>query len=669
MKKIISSILILISSVLGFGQSGLEEFALSMDKAEYNDIVTSLQSKDYLAAVRGLNKFIPRYSTYGQLYIIRGAAKVGLNDIYGAREDFLKAKWSGFTDEEEYINLMTSKEYLAEKLVKNLLYKTELDSLRDFKPVIEPKDTIQGALRDERTCYDVFFYDLTIKIVPQKKTIEGNNKIFFNAINDIKIIQIDLFPEFTVSSVRWNGRELNFTRLFGALFVDFGVVIPAGSREELLIEYSGTPRIAPKPPWNGGFVWEMDKDKYHIGVACEHLGASSWWPNKDHLSDKPDSMRINLRVPLGYEGVSNGNLRSRTVMDDGYTNFEWFVSYPINNYNVTVYVGDFVNFNEEFSNSEGTYKIDYYVLPKNLEKAKKYYAQTKDIFKIYESLYGPYPFKKDGAAMIESPFEGMEHQSAIAIGGDYGKSSNKREYWTKDYDYLLVHESAHEWWGNAIAINDMADAWINEGFTTYSEYLFAEEKYGYPEYIKALAANNLRIFNIWPVVGERDINENTFLSGDIYNKGAAMLNNLRCIINCDSVFKNMIRGFYEKYRFKTCTTSDFVNFVHEYTKTDFSDFFNIFLYRTDPPVLLCNYKIDGSDLVFTYKWIDVGDKFSMPFCVAVSNKEYLRLNGTSFLQTFRYKNARSFFLPNESRYEEKYIPKNSFTYYWTSWSI
>lgn len=327
-----------------------------------------------------------------------------------------------------------------------------------------------------------------------------------------------------------------------------------------------------------------------------------------------------------------------------------------------------MNFTEQYANGGTSYPIDYYVLPKNLDKAKKYYAQTKDIVAVYEKLFGEYPFIKDGIGMVEAPFEGMEHQGAIAIGGGYGKGNNRRDYWTKDYDYLLIHETAHEWWGNAVAIGDMADAWINEGFTTYSECLFAEEKSGYGAYLEALADQQSYILEIWPIVGERNINTNSFLGGDIYNKGSAMLNNMRCIINNDTLFRGMIKAFYQKNKYRIVTTEDFVNHVKEYTKTDFSDFFDKFLYDDEPPVLACNYNIDRTgSLYFTYQWKNVGNNFTMPFCVAVSNKEYVRLNGTTFQQTFRYDNAKTFFLPNENRFDKELVPVNSFTYYWTSW--
>jgi aminopeptidase N len=665
MKKLLILIIACFFAMNLSGQTGM----LAADQAKLNEIVVELDGLRYLEAIQDLNNFIPLYSTIGLLYFIRGTARMGLNDVIGARKDFLFAKGAGYTENEDYINVWTSKEAFAKALLEQLKSDAEVDPDRDFRQVILPKDTIQGALRPERTCFDVNFYDLTIKILPETKSIEGSNRIFFRTTADTRTIQIDLFPEYTITSIKWKDKILNYKRLEGGIFIDFGEVIPSGNREEIFIEYNGNPIIAKKPPWNGGFVWEKDKNKFYTGVACEGLGASSWWPVKDHLSDKPDSMMINLQVPKGYQGISNGNLISQTDLPGGYTNFKWLVSYPINTYNVTYYMGDFVNFNEQYTNGESSFRMDYYVLPRNLEKARKYYAQTKEIVGIYEKCFGNYPFKKDGVGMVEAPFEGMEHQGAIAIGGSYGKSSIKRDYWTKDYDYILIHETAHEWWGNAVAIGDMADAWINEGFGTYSECLFAEEKFGYLGYLKALAAQQFSILNIWPIVGERNINADTFLGGDIYNKGSAMLNNLRCIMNNDTLFKGMIKSFFQKYKYRIVTTDEFVNHVREYTKVDYTDFFNVFLYAAEPPVLSCSYNLDRNNtLTFSYKWINVRNNFTMPFCVAVNDKEnYIRLNGTTSLQTFRYENAKTFFLPNEKRYDEKLVPPDAFTYYWTSW--
>ena len=669
MKHILQWVILFHITGISFSQTWIDNPSLSDDKAKYESIVDNIRQKDFLNAVIELNSFIPRYPNAGVLYYMRAGAKMGLGDRNAAKKDFELAKWAGFTQEETFVNAMISKKYLIQKLLKDLDYDIKLDSARGFKPAAGLRDSLQGGLRPERTCYDVSFYDLTVKVNPDSRSIEGQNKIYFTTTENTERIQLDLFPEYTIKSVKSGEQNLDFERNYAAIFIELGKVIPPGSKEEILIEYGGIPREAPRPPWNGGFVWEKVKKRHHVGVACEHLGASSWWPCKDHLSDKPDSMRINLLVPSGYIGLSNGNLRSETNGGDGYTKFEWIVSYPINSYNVTFYMGDFINFNEKFTNSDKTYQIDYYVLPQNVEKARKYYSQTAEILTIFESLFGEYPFTRDGVGMVEAPFEGMEHQGAIAIGGGYGKSSNKREYWTKDYDYLLIHETAHEWWGNALAIGDMADAWINEGFGTYSEYLFAEEKFGYPEYIKALASNNVSILNIWPLVGDMNINENTFLGGDIYNKGAAMLNNLRCILDNDTLFRRIIRDFFERYKFKISTTVDFISIAEEETGKDLSDFFKKFLYETDPPVLECSYKLQNGTLSFNYRWINTGKNFTMPFCIAINDKEYIRLNGTSYLQTFKYDKVKTFHLPNEMRYDKDMIPGNCFTYYWTSWSL
>lgn len=637
------------------------------DKSLVDNLYHDLDNSKYFDAIAEVNYLILKYPGNAFFHYIKGVTKMYLNDVEGARLSFLKAKEMGFDDDDNYLNSFISKEYKLNLMLKDMGLDIKLDPDRDFRPVIEPKDTIRGALRAERSCFDVFFYDLMVKIIPETKSIEGCNKIKFHTLENLRIIQMDLFPEYTIKSILWNEKSLSFSRNCGAVFIDFGEEISAGNNEEIVIEYSGVPMEAIRPPWNGGFVWEKEKGRHYVGVACEHLGASSWWPNKDHLSDKPDSMRINIQVPSGYQAVSNGNLRSTKDVGNGYTNFEWFVSYPINNYNVTFYMGDFVNFNETYTNDSDSFQIDYYVLQKNLKKAKEYYSQTKEIIKVYEKMFGEYPFKNDGAGMVEAPFEGMEHQGAIAIGGNYRRNNKNRDYWTNDYDYLLIHETGHEWWGNAVAIGDMADAWINEGFTTYAECLFAEEKFGYPFYIKAEAYNQKRILNIWPIVGQRDINEDTFLDGDIYMKGAALLNNLRCIIDNDTLFKKIIKDYFEKYRYKITTTDDFVNFVNDYTQRDLSAFFNKFLYDSEPPILVCSFKIENKTLSFSYRWVNVGKNFEMPFCIAVNDNEYIRLNGTTYTQFYTHNGVKSFFLPNEFNFDETLMPKNSFTYYWTHW--
>lgn len=662
MKKYLISLFLVLFSFISFSQT----YPNADFIARYNKIVNLLKSKDYYPAINEMDIFIQKYPRDAGMYYNRGLSKFYLNDYSGAREDFLKSKGLGFLKFSNYFEGIMSKQYFVEKLTKDYVTDQKLTAKNGFKLNYTLKDSLQGALRPERTCFDVYFYDLTVKILPKTKSIEGSNKIFFKTTAKTNKIQIDLAENLQVNSILWKGKELKYTRSFNAIFIEFDEILSENENHNIIIKYSGKPRVAPSPPWNGGFVWKKNRFNHWVGVACEHLGASSWWPCKDHLTEKPDSMEINIQVPTGYQAVANGNLRSTNIIDKNYTNFEWFVSYPINSYGVTFYMGKFENFNDKFTNGNGSYLIDYYVLPQHLKKAKEFYSKTIDIFKVYEKLYGEYPYKKDGAAMVEAPYAGMEHQSAIAIGDDYGKTV-RREYKLNDYDYLVVHETAHEWWGNTVTMGDMADAWISETFATYSEHLFLEQIYGYKEYVDASAKTMNRIFNIWPIVGIRDVNDNSFLGGDIYHKGAAMINNLRCDINNDSLFFDIVKGFYNQQKFKISKTSDFVNFVNEKTKKDYSDFFNKFLYDTEPPILQYKFSLKNDSLTFSYRWIKVGDNFTMPFNITINETDNYRLEGTAKSQVFKIDNVKSFYLPNEKRFDKEKILKNSFTYYWTNW--
>ncbi|HEY9115914.1 MAG TPA: M1 family aminopeptidase [Bacteroidales bacterium] len=656
-KRILSGVMLLISlSAQAQSYYNIYEVDNLFKKREYNKIVLKTDT------------LLRDYPNNAQIHYAQGIAFYNLNDYYAARKSLLKAKELGFKKEKVFIDFITSKQYVID-LEAEYMYPSRYaqSNYNDWMKTFTRKDTLQGKLTPLRTCYDVYYYDLTVKILPKSKSIEGVNKIFFKTTTQTDQIQIDLFRRYIIKSITWNKRELEFKREYNAVFINFGEVLPADSNYILTIEYYGKPIEAPRPPWNGGFVWEKGRSKWWVGVACEHLGASSWWPCKDHLSEKPDSMCINIQVPKKYQAIANGNLRSSSPVDKNYTNYEWFVSYPINSYGVTFYMGDFINFNEDYISGQDTCKIDYYVLPQHLEKAEKYYERTQDIVKVFEELFGEYPYKKDGIAFVEAPYKGMEHQGAIAIGDDYNTKENDDNFKNTNYNYLIVHEFAHEWWGNTVTMSDMADAWISEGFANYSENLFLEKKFGYKQYIKASASNMRYILNIWPMVGARDVNDNSFMGGDIYSKGASMLNNLRCIINNDKVFFAMIKKFQQDNQFKTITSSDFVCFVNDYTGNDYTDFFNKFLYDDEPPVLEYSYTLENGLLSFTYKWINVGSSFTMPFSISINYSENFRIEGTTEYQTINLKDVNTFYLPNERRFNLDYLTKNSFTYYWTSW--
>jgi aminopeptidase N len=587
-----------------------------------------------------------------------------LYDMENLRKDLLQidATNSAFIDKIGFRPLINI-DSLAKMTAKGYISDPVFDPGRNYRLKLTACDTIRGSLSPLKTCYDVNFYDLKVTIDPVNRSIQGLNKIHFTAVTASDSLQVDLFQRYQIESVMLDGSPVGYSRKCDAIFIGLDTILEKDQRSCLEIRYSGIPPEAVNPPWNGGFVWKEVKGRYWAGVACEHLGASSWWPLKDHQSDKPDSMLITLTVPAGYQALSNGNLRSVKPNENQTTSFEWYVSYPINSYNVTFYLGDFVNFSEEYKGKTEDYRIDYYVLKKSLKKSEKYYANTHRVFEVFSELYGEYPFPDDGAAFVEAPFAGMEHQSAIAIGSIEKERNRPMEI--PGYDLLVVHETAHEWWGNALAVGDMADAWINEGFATYTEWLFMEHEFGHTKYIEAFGKYAQRILNGWPIVGNRNVNDNTFITGDIYNKGAAMLHNMRCTMNNDSLFFAMIKGFYQKYELQLTCTEDFIAYACSYYPFDSTGFFKVFLYQDQPPALEYSFILLGGDLLFNYRWIHVPESFTMPFCIMINDDQCIRLTGTTTVQRFKHNGAGSFYITTPARFDPEKTEPNSFTYFQT----
>jgi aminopeptidase N len=656
-----------IAILIGFLSSlSLSAQNISIQSEKKQDIISLYNQKKYYNVLTELDWYHDRYPS--DLYFFLGMRLdiwIKLNDMIHLKNDLIKMQYAypGFIAEYPEFKVLTDEKYFAEMGAKEFVTDPVLDPDRDYKLKLTICDTIRGSLSPARSCYDVKFYDLKLNVDPDKKQIAGTNKIFFNVIETTNLIQLDLFDNYEIHALQMDGLELEYERRCQAIFIKFPDPLMPGENRCIELSYSGIPIEAKNPPWNGGFVWEKNKKRPWVGVACENLGASSWWPVKDHLSDKPDSVRITISVPGTSQVIANGNLRSVRLNDDKTTSYEWFVSYPINSYNVTFYIGDFVNFNESYKSDIESYQVDYYVLKSNLKKATKYYSQTHLILETFGEIFGPYAFPADGAGYVEAPYKGMEHQGAIAIGDAYDKY--RREEVCKDRDLLLVHETAHEWWGNAVAVGDMADAWINEGFGTYAEYLFLEKVYGYQKYLDAFGIYSRNIMNRWPMVGESDVNDNTFLSGDIYFKGAAMLNNLRCIMNDDTLFFSIIKGFYEDRRMKISATDDFILYVRKKYPEDLGDFFDAFLYQADPPVLSYSFALLQGTLVFNYAWTGVARDFTMPFSIMVNNSNCIRLNGTTSAQTYTCKEASSFYIPNPFNFDSKVLDPNAFTYFQT----
>lgn len=500
-------------------------------------------------------------------------------------------------------------------------------------PKFSESTKLLGTLNKYRTCFDVTFYELNIKVDEKNKYLKGSVTMTAKALSDFDTLQIDLYQNMKVNRIvptyYRNGSTTdvlpvtndNFYRKYGAVYVKLNKV-KAGEIFKLTIDYEGSPIVAPKPPWKGGFVWKKDKDgNPWIGVACETEGASLWWPCKDVTNDEPDSAAINLTVNKDLVGVANGHHIGKEE-NGNLTTYKWRVSYPINLYDVSIYVGKFVKLEDSYVMPTGkTLTINHYVLPVNYEKARIHLAQAKEQLAFFERTFGEYPWYKDGYKLIESPYEGMEHQTAIAYGAGYKTSYN-------GFDYIILHESAHEWWGNSITASDLSDVWLQEGFATYSEALFVESTQGQNAYLRYLLTYRLFIKNKRPVVGPMGARFFDFKDSDVYMKGAWILHSLRTLINKDTVFFDILKTFHETYSMKTVTSAEFITMVNEKTGTNYNWFFNQYLHKREAPFL--EHSWDGTD--FYYRWNYVGPDFTMPAQISLDGLVVLSLKPTASVQ-------------------------------------
>lgn len=448
-------------------------------------------------------------------------------------------------------------------------------------------DTLRGSLSPERS-YDVSYYELYVDIDPREKLIEGRVEMDYTVTEPLERLQLDLYENLDVDAIRQNGKRLDYDRIGNAIMIDLPARQDTGTRHRLTVHYGGSPWEAKNPPWDGGFVWALDyKNRYWTGVACEGDGASLWWPNKDHLSDEPDSMLISVTVPEKLVAVANGNLRKKWEPTDGKQRYDWFVSYPINNYNVSINVGHYVHFEDTYESFDGEeLALDYYVIDYNLPKAKKQFEQVTPMLKAYEHYLGKYPFWEDGFALIETYYLGMEHQSGIAYGNRY-----MRGYLgglipeDMDWDYIIVHEAGHEYFGNAVSVADHAEMWIHESFTTYLEALYVEYHYDEERSIEYLMSQLPFVKNEEPMLGPLGVNFTGFETSDYYYKGAWMLHTLRHVVNDDPLFLGGLRSFYQDHKYDIVSTEETVAYFSEFFGRDLGPFFDQYLRYEDVPVL------------------------------------------------------------------------------------
>ena len=480
------------------------------------------------------------------------------------------------------------------------------------------KDSLRGNLTSLRTCYDVVFYDLFLNIDENSRSLVGSsNSIHFQAKENFNKIQIDLAQNMQINKIEFLNEDLIFERDFDAVYIYFPKQIKKNEIHKIKVYYEGQPKIAKNPPWDGGFSWKQDKNNNPwISVSCQGTGASTWWPCKDHQSDEPDSMQITGVVRSSLQFISNGNLRNQKeyfseVLNSNIIESSWFVSYPINNYNVTLYIGDYIHFSDIYVKNKDTLMLDYFVLKNNLIKAKNHFKQVKPMLKCFENYFGKYPYWNDGYALVEAPYLGMEHQSAIAYGNNYlaGYRGNISYIDSLKFDFIILRETGHEWWGNSITTNDIADMWVHEGFCTYAEVLYVECMYGYDKMLSYVNNQKKHVKNDRPIIGKYNLNFKG--SSDMYSKGSLMLHTLRNVINNDSSWFKLIKNISIDFRDKNIDGSEIIKYINDRTELDLTKFFEQYLNHRQIPTFEYKLQKHGAHYTLLYKWKAI-DGFNMP---------------------------------------------------------
>ena len=478
---------------------------------------------------------------------------------------------------------------------------------------------LRGSITAEREWWDLTFYHLDIEVQPDEKFIQGKNTIRYKVLTPKEILQIDLQPPLKIEKIVQNGKELSYRKegenAYMVLLVEEQ---KAGEENEIVVHYSGQPKEAIRAPWDGGFSWKRDSNgKHFVATSCQGLGASVWWPNKDHMYDEVDSMAISVTVPKDLMNVSNGRLKGVEETETSKTT-HWYVDSPINNYGVNVNIGDYVHFGEQFEGENGVLDIDYYVLRENLEKAKEQFKQTKPMLEAFEHWFGPYPFYEDSFKLVEVPYLGMEHQSSVTYGNNYQNGYRGTDLsgsgWGLKFDFIIIHEAGHEWFANNITYKDIADMWIHEGFTAYSENLFLDFHYGTKAAAEYVIGTRKRILNDRPIIGRYNLNQRG--SSDMYYKGANMLHTLRQLIEDDEQWRQVLRGLNKAFYHQTVTTEQIENYISEKTQKDLSAFFDQYLRNTQIPTL--EYEFDGNQL--QYRYVNVVNDFDMPVRIFVDGQ-------------------------------------------------
>lgn len=493
---------------------------------------------------------------------------------------------------------------------------------------------LRGSITPERKWWDLVHYDLAMQIFPEEKSIKGTNTVSFRSLSPGQRMQIDLQEPLKITWVKMEEQELRFTREGNVYYISLPKQIQAGANAKITIAYQGKPLVSKNPPWSGGISWQKDKNGDHfIATACQGIGASVWWPCKDHGYDEPDNgMDIVATVPDQLTAVANGRLiKSTSDLAQKTKTFHWKVTHPINNYCVNLNVGNYVNFSESITGEGGKLDLDYWVLKHDQKLAARQFAEAPRTIRAFEYWFGKYPFYEDSYKLVQVPYLGMEHQSSVTYGNGFengyrGTDLSGTGVGLK-FDFIIVHESGHEWFGNNISMRDVADMWIHESFTNYSENLFVEYFFTRKEAEDYVIGCRKRVKNDKPIIGQYGINQSG--SGDMYYKGGNMLHTIRHVIDNDIRWREILRGLNRKFRHQTVNTQQVEAYISKQAKIDLSSIFDQYLRTTQIPVL--EYSISGKQVTYHYR--DVIDDFSMPIKVKI-NDRLIRLNPTTAPQTF-----------------------------------
>ena len=492
-----------------------------------------------------------------------------------------------------------------------------------FHPPIcdfDRQDTLRGSITPERAWWDLLCYDLHVRVNIEERSISGSNQIYYRVLEPAEIMQIDLQEPLRIISITQDGQLLEFSREGNAFFIHTLQPREIGTIHMIEVKYEGTPRTAIRAPWDGGFSWAEDNNgKPFVATSNQGLGASVWWPCKDHMYDEPDSMHIHITAPGELMAVANGQLTRKEKNEDGTITWTWEVQNPINNYGVNVNIGDYVHFSEVYAGEKGKLQCDYYVLKDHKKKAKKQFSQVPLMLEAFEYWFGPYPFYEDGYKLVEVPYLGMEHQSSVTYGNHYQNgylgSDLSGTGWGLKFDFIIIHESGHEWFANNITYQDIADMWIHESFTNYSEGLYVEYHYGKEagyEYLRGIHRN---ILNDKPVIGLYDVNHEG--SGDMYAKGASMLHTIRQLVDDDGKWRELLRGMKRDFYHTTVTTKQIEDYMIQFTGLDLQPVFDQYLRTVNIPTL--EYYFEDDHLYF--RWINTIPGFNMPVKVYLGEKE------------------------------------------------